>query len=300
VTIQTQDKNLETDLSLPLPGAMSRPSEASPLTIAMLGIASVLLALFTSGWFHVAFGLALVLLLPGYAVAAAAFPRSDDLEALERLALSFGLSVAISMLIGLGLSYSPWSATSLTSPVSLALFVILTSTFAQYRRRRLFPASTGLWDFRTWSPRKLARLQGHTHVAPSALLVGACVLLAATVAYSRAPVASSRGAEFYVLGRNGKAGSYPQHIVGGKPESVVLALVNGSQRDDYRVTTAVNGKTVGHISGISLQPGKRWERIVNVHINPSSRAQRVDFLLSKRGAQNPYRYLRLWVRVGPR
>jgi uncharacterized membrane protein len=70
----------------------------------------LLLALVSGGALRAACGLALALLLPGYALAAAAFPGKDDLEPLERLAVSFGLSVATAVLVGLGLSYTPWGA----------------------------------------------------------------------------------------------------------------------------------------------------------------------------------------------
>jgi uncharacterized membrane protein len=53
-------------------------------------------------------GLPLVLFLPGYALIAALFPRKDDLDGIERIALSFGLSIAISPLLGLGLNYTPF------------------------------------------------------------------------------------------------------------------------------------------------------------------------------------------------
>ena len=45
-------------------------------------------------------GLPLVLFLPGYALIATLFPRKDDLDAIERIALSFGLSIAITPLLG--------------------------------------------------------------------------------------------------------------------------------------------------------------------------------------------------------
>ncbi|NQE51957.1 hypothetical protein C5S29_00090 [ANME-1 cluster archaeon GoMg3.2] len=53
-------------------------------------------------------GLPLVLFLPGYTLIAALFIRKDDLGGIERMALSVGLSIAISPLLGLALNYTPF------------------------------------------------------------------------------------------------------------------------------------------------------------------------------------------------
>ena len=53
-------------------------------------------------------GLFLVLFLPGYAIIASLFPKQDDLDGIERLALSFGLSIAVTPLIGLLLNYTSY------------------------------------------------------------------------------------------------------------------------------------------------------------------------------------------------
>jgi uncharacterized membrane protein len=53
-------------------------------------------------------GLPLVLFLPGYALIAALFPAKSDLDVLKEQPLSFGLSIAVVPLIGLGLNYTPW------------------------------------------------------------------------------------------------------------------------------------------------------------------------------------------------
>ena len=65
------------------------------------------LVAFTSSAPRIVFGLLLVLFFPGYALFLAPFLRKADLSDTERVALSFGLSVAIMFLIGLGISSQP-------------------------------------------------------------------------------------------------------------------------------------------------------------------------------------------------
>ena len=50
----------------------------------------------------------LVLFTPGYAIVAALFPRAEEIDWIERFALSMGLSVAVVPLLGLLLSFTSW------------------------------------------------------------------------------------------------------------------------------------------------------------------------------------------------
>src|SRR5271157_1961330 len=82
-------------------------------------------------------GLLMVLFLPGYALIAALFPRKDDLDGIERLALSFGLSIAVVPLIGLGLNYTPWGIHLDSIVVCLTIFTVACSYIANQRRHEL-------------------------------------------------------------------------------------------------------------------------------------------------------------------
>ena len=67
-------------------------------------------------------GLPLVLFLPGYALIAALFIRKDDLDGIERIALSFGLSIAITPLLGLALNYTPFGIRLMPNLIVLSVF----------------------------------------------------------------------------------------------------------------------------------------------------------------------------------
>ncbi|UCE73895.1 MAG: DUF1616 domain-containing protein, partial [Methanomassiliicoccales archaeon] len=55
---------------------------------------------------RIIFGIPFLLFLPGYSLISALWTRNSDLEGLERIALSLGLSIAIVALTGLGLNYT--------------------------------------------------------------------------------------------------------------------------------------------------------------------------------------------------
>ena len=82
-------------------------------------------------------GLLLVLFLPGYSLIAALFPGRDDLDGIERIALSFGLSIAVVPLLGLALNYTPFGIRLVPVLAGLSVFTILLAAIAGVRRQGL-------------------------------------------------------------------------------------------------------------------------------------------------------------------
>ncbi len=82
-------------------------------------------------------GLPLVLFLPGYSLIATLFPRKDDLDGIERIALSFGLSIAISPLLGLALNYTPFGIRLTPILTVLSLFTVSFAIGAYVRKSRI-------------------------------------------------------------------------------------------------------------------------------------------------------------------
>lgn len=79
------------------------------ITIILLSLfLDLLIAFYPDNLLRKALGLAFVLFFPGYVFITALFPEKKELDNLERLALSLGLSIAIVPLIGLLLNYTPW------------------------------------------------------------------------------------------------------------------------------------------------------------------------------------------------
>ena len=96
-------------------------------------------------------GLPLVLFLPGYSLIAALFPRKDDLDAIERVALSFGLSIAISPLLGLALNYTPFGIRLSPILIVLSVFTISLALGAYARRCRLPEEDRFVVDFESFA-----------------------------------------------------------------------------------------------------------------------------------------------------
>ena len=77
----------------------------------------------------------LVLFLPGYSLIAALFPRKDDLDCIEQIALRFlGSSIAVVPLLGLGLNYMQYGIRLVPVLLGLSLFTVLLAVVAGVRR----------------------------------------------------------------------------------------------------------------------------------------------------------------------
>jgi uncharacterized membrane protein len=81
-----------------------------------------------------ALGFALVFFAPGYVFITALFPEKGELDGIERLALSIGLSICIVVFIGLGLNYTPWGIRLGPILFSLATFTLIFAAISVYRR----------------------------------------------------------------------------------------------------------------------------------------------------------------------
>jgi len=79
-----------------------------------------------------------ILYLPGSMLIEALYPRGEDLESLERLALSIGLSLAVVPLIGLILNYTPWGIRLTPIVTSLATFTETMAVLALVRKYRYY------------------------------------------------------------------------------------------------------------------------------------------------------------------
>ena len=85
-------------------------------------------------------GVIFVLFLPGYALIKALFPvnmpiktSTENLEALERFALSISMSIALVAIVGLLLNYSPWGIQLDAMVLSLLAITLIFATAAVVR-----------------------------------------------------------------------------------------------------------------------------------------------------------------------
>ncbi len=245
---------------------------------------------------RVVLGLPFVLFFPGYTLIAALYPRKDDLDGVERLALSLGLSLAVVPLIGLVLNYTPWGIRLAPILVGLTLFTIICSAMAATKRRALSPSERFPADIRPVV--EAVRGWPWVTIAISAAVIAAIL----TIGFRTGVLGGSRVGEtfteFYVLGPGGKAEGYPRRAFVGQPAEVILGVVNHEARPAfYTIEIRAGDDLLRTLGPIDLQNEQKWEAPTTFTPKRPGDRVKVEFLLFLDGGSQAYRSLHLWLEV---
>lgn len=184
--------------------------------------------------------LSLVLVLPGFAITSAFFPR-QSLGFAERLLFSVGLSLAVTAIGGLALNATTWGLQAgswliLLGGITLGFgAVAAVRGFGQgYLRMAKAPLRRGR------SPRDF-------------LLLGMALLVATSaVVLARTPVPP--------VGLQGYTSLWILPDVDGSPDGVRIGISNQEfSTTRYNLKIEADGTTLREWRGIVLEPGKEWE-----------------------------------------
>ena len=262
----------------------------------------------------------LVLFAPGYVLVAALFPGSlkplePDIDWIERIALSFGLSIAVVPLLSLVLNFTPWGIRFAPVVATITLFTVGVGCVAYWRRIRLPPnqrlsltVDLAVPDWKEYDD------------LDKALTIALCtsiVVAGGTLAYALlSPRPGETFTEFYILGSGGTASGYPTTLNVSQPGSIILGIsnhesasVNYTVRIDlvgvqivYNATSGFNetvevNRTTWSMFNVALADGQNWTQPYTFRINDTG-LWKIQFLLFKDSdLSKSYRELHLYVRV---
>ena len=216
------------------------------MAYTLVTLAAIYLPVVNETFLRSAFGLGMVLFVPGYALIAALFSGKKDITVIERVALSFGLSIAVTPLIGLALNFTPWGIQLDSIAICLAAFTFLGVIAAIYRRRELRPEERFPVDFlNAYRAVKVGLFpvgEGRADRTLTFLLLLAILTsLAAFVYVIAVPNEGEKLTEFYLLGPDGKAEGYPEQFRLGDAKPIVVGLANHEYRNvTYDLIVALN------------------------------------------------------------
>jgi uncharacterized membrane protein len=202
------------------------------LTVIFMSLLLIfLIVFFPESILRKAIGLLFILFFPGYSFITFLFPKKSDLDGIERVALSFGLSIAITPLIGLALNYTPFGIRLMPILISLSAFNIVFALLAIYRRfsvRDPFVPHVDMEQLKQelgWEER--SRLD---KVLTVVLLFSILVSIAALVYIIVTPKQGEKFTEFYILGPKGKAADYPTKLRAGQNATIIIGIANHEYR----------------------------------------------------------------------
>jgi uncharacterized membrane protein len=194
-------------------------------------------------------GIAFLVFLPGYAILVVLFPAHKDLNILERAAISFGVSIAIVPVVGIGLNVSEFGArlSSILMIISvIALVFALIGLLIRSRTAEPYlPVTLGAaWVWAT----PFARKGGKTQKIMSVVLVIALVASAFSLIFLVSnPAQEQSFTEFYILNSNGNATNYPHNLAVSQAASVTLGIINHEHRQvNYTLEIWLTGVTVAN------------------------------------------------------
>lgn len=224
------------------------------------------------------------------------FPKRDGLGDIERIALSFIMSLAVVPLLGLILNFTPFGITLATELIMLLTFTISISLIALIRRSKLSADERfrvpfdGLLKF---------------NLSPSVLNKGLSIVLLASIIGSSAtlvyvavkPKTGERFTEFYILGPNETASDYPTDLKVEEEGEVVISIVNYEHKNvTYRLEVNFNGSLI-HEEQVLLIENEKCERPFTFKSIEKGENQILEFLLYKDQQIEVYRILRLWINI---
>lgn len=233
-------------------------------------ILSIYLPFLNESFLRIIFGIPLVLFIPGYALIAALFPAARDIDGIERVALSFGLSIAIVPLTGLVLNYTPFGIQLDPIVISLAIITCVLCLAAQYRRATLPEEERFFVPFRKIlvAVREEFFPEGQQsrtdRILSVILLVAIIAAVMTTVFVIVVPKEGEKFTEFFILGEKQKAADYPDRILPGSNASLYVGIGNHEYRPvNYTVETYLVEMTFDETTNTSsLDSMRRLDRFV--------------------------------------
>jgi uncharacterized membrane protein len=275
--------------------------------LPLLLVGLVLLALIMAGvqglpaplpMLRLGLGLVYVLFAPGYALQAALFPRATDLDGPERLALSFGLSVAVVPPMALLLDALPWGIRLWPILAMEGAFLAVCSFVALYRRKRLEVQERPSMVWKLAPAAWWAGQDRTTRLLFGILGLALCMAAIAAITIIVAPKPGERLTEFYVLGAEGLAEDFPRQAVAGETLAITAGIANREGvPSHYRIEVLDATGTIGALGPMELQADESREWELTFSPREVGEDVRVDVLLYRDEGREPYRSLRLWIQV---
>ena len=237
-------------------------------------IIAIYLTILNATWVRLVLSFPTMLFIPGYCLTAALFPKKSDINLLERIALSIGLSIAVVPLIGFVLNFTTWGIRLNPIVISLTFFTLLMVFIAAYRRALLpigerfrIPFSEIVSAIRQEIfPTESNRGE---RILIAALILAILIAIMTTIFVINFPRESGQFTEFFILGENRTTTYYPDLIIPGQNYPMFIGVGNHEYRNmNYTIETwmiRMEFDNVTNSSAISVMDPGEWLVIPLAH-----------------------------------
>lgn len=255
--------------------------------------------------FRQGLGMLYILYVPGYCLAAALFPFTNDLDGMERTALSLGLSLAVVPILALVLNQLPGGLRLWPILTSECAIILISLGVTGWRRIGLAEvySKRSCVDWRPWvSWRNLLHSEKNFFLWIAGTLV---VMGMATAWIFLVQSPGQFTTVFYILGHEGQADNYPYQAHRGEVLQITLGLQNQERTSQvYRIVGWVEDpwnpekrKIIAEAGPFLLTSGQSLESLLTWRMPWSGNGQIVTFQLFHEPDTLPYRQLRLIVDI---
>lgn len=250
---------------------------------------------------------------------------SAGIDGIERVALSFGLSIAVVPLLGLILNFTPWGIRLAPILVTISGFTLAATGVAAVRRRNLPVEERFHVPYRQWIDAGRSELfdpENRLDAVLNVVLVASVLLAVGSVAYAVAvPPQGEAFTEFYLLTEDENeelvAADYPSEFQLGESQPVVVGIGNHEGgTTEYTVvvqlqrvettdneTTILEREEIDRFQSPAIGDNGTWQRTHGIQPTMTGDRLRVQYLLYRDAppgtptAENAYRDLHLWIDV---
>lgn len=240
--------------------------------------------------------------------------KGKGLDGLERVALSLGLSIAITPLIGLVLNYTyDWAPDTLgirLIPILISqfTFILIVGSIALYKRLKLLPEDRFSIIIDLSVPEDYTTMDKVLTIGIALMMILSVGMLVYIIVVPREGESFT---EFYILGPNHKADEYPRNIHLNESRFLFIGIGNHEHEDvNYTLVLSIDPEAVNHTVGSfdnvtisrTNQPSMEIlvedDRTVEVNCNfsiPETGSYKLRLLLYRDGEE--YRDLHIWIKV---
>lgn len=249
--------------------------------------------------FRTILGMPLILFIPGYASVLTLFPKKDDLESIERIVLSVGVSLVAVSLLGLMLNFT-FGIRLIPILITLCAYSVILMFVANYRRKQL-PEDLrfDIQFYKIYETIKIgANNQSITDKILTTVLVLAIIAAVGALVYViNVPKIGEKFTEFYILNStSGKADNYPTQLDINIPTTLLVGIVNHEYSAvNYTIQVDLD-KNLLITEKLMLVHNQTWEKNISFLSDKRGTHMKLEFLLFRdNNFTIPYRELHLWM-----